>query len=203
MAKPVACYGVPSVFNFKSQFCINCEHFTGCQHASYQELNAYRTFPIATAALVQHEEYRARNGLSKPADTVVLDNNFAVPEQRSGKRRYALTAEQAERVKALPKKVGAFLEKFWSRGMHHGMMEDISNGKNPFNSKSQRGYHAAWELLARGRVHRASMVSSLTEMLGWTEDSAYTQVYLIWQIFPELGIASADGAFLKPIQVNG
>ena len=203
METKIACFGVPSVFSFKSNVCGSCKEFSECQDNAYSALLAIREYPIATTALSQHVEFRVRSGLAQN-DALELDITKPIPKH--SKRtitRYALTEEQLIRISNVPKKIGKFLERVWVKGIDKQIDADVLAGNNPFSKHNARPYFVAYELLQEGRVHRNKMSTQLMEQLGWTYASAYSQVSMIWQIFPELGLAIADDKFLaKPIQNN-
>jgi hypothetical protein len=193
----IACFGIPSIFSFKSKVCEGCGEFEECQDKSYSALLAIREYPIATTMLSQHVEYRVRTGRAI-GDPVALDITKPIPtHSKTTLVRYALTEERVARVSAVPKKIGQFLEKVWSRGIDLQINADIANGTNPFSLLNARPYHVAFEALQRGRAHRSHMAAQLQDKLGWTYASAYSQVSMIWQIFPELGIAKIEGVFLQ------
>lgn len=199
MNSKIACYGIPSIFSFKSDVCEKCIEFTDCQKEAHSALTALREYPIATTMLKQHDEYVARSGRVVPSASSV-NLLKSIPVQAQGKlTRYALTEGQITRISSLPKKIGNFLEKVWVRGLDKQIKEDILNGKNPFNERNARPYHAAYDLLISGRAHRSKLSSHLMEKLGWTYASAYSQVSMIWQIFPELGIAEVEDVFLVKV----
>lgn len=200
MTSKIACFGVPSVFSFKSKVCESCNEFTQCQKDSYSALIAIREYPISTVALTQHEEFRVRSG-QVVADPLALELTKPIPASTERKAtRYALTTEQISRIATLPKKVGGFLEKLYVRGLDKQIERDVAEGKNPFSLTNARPYHAAYEVLSKGRVHRSKMSNELMEMLGWTYASSYSQVSMIWQIFPELGLAKEEGVFMTKAQ---
>lgn len=196
MNSKIACFGIPSILSFKSKVCGSCVEFADCQKDAYIALNAIREYPIATTMLKQHEEYRIASGQT---EVVLADVNLTKQVPLPNKRlvtRYALTTQQLERIALLPKKIGNFLEKVWVRGLDKHIHSDIVKGINPFNENKARAYHKAFEILNQGRAHRSKMSNELMNQLGWTYASAYSQVSMIWQIFPELGIAKEEGMFL-------
>lgn len=196
----MACFGVPSIFSFKSNVCANCKEFADCQKESYSALLAIKEYPIATTMLSQHVEFMMRNGIAQ-SDAGALELSKPIPtHQKKKTTRYALTAEQIDRISQLPKKIGNFLEKIWVRGLEKQIMQDIRDNKNPFSEHNARPYHAAYEVLRTSRAHRSGMSNHLMETLGWTYQSAYSQVSMIWQIFPELGIAEVDGVHMTAIR---
>lgn len=200
MSEKVACYGIPSIFSFKSAVCGGCKEFAGCQGESYSALLAIREFPIATTMLSQHIEHRIQTGQAQNEPTA-LDINKPIPSHSKAKKvRYALTAEQIGHIAELPKKIGEFLSKIWVRGLDKKITEDIAEGKNPFSLTNARPYYTAYEILRKGKAHRSHMSNELMEVLGWTYASSYSQVSMIWQIFPELGIAEINGVHMVALR---
>lgn len=202
MANQIACFGVPSIFSFKSKVCGNCDSFSECKKESYASLLQIGEYPIATSLLKQFRLYD--DALQIDADgakTLQITKPIAI-HIKGRVTRYALTQKQLDRIDALPKKIGKFLEKIWVRGLDKQIQKDILAGKNPFDSNKARAYHKAYEVLEKGRVHRSKMSLELIDTLGWSYASAYSQVSMIWQIFPELNIAEKDGLFLKKISPN-
>ena len=196
MNNKVACFGVPSIFSFKSKVCGNCGEFNECQKQSYSALQEIREYPISTSLLNQHEDFRIQSGqVAKGSATLQLSKDVPSSSKKRA-TRYALTTEQLARIEELPKKIGNFLEKVWVRGLDRQINIDIEDNKNPFDANKARAYHMAYEVLCQGRAHRSKMSSELMNALGWTYASAYSQVSMIWQIFPELGIATHEGVFL-------
>lgn len=202
MIEKVACYGVPSVFSFKSKVCAGCGNFDDCQKESYSALLSIREYPIATVMLSQHVEHRMQTGQAQNEPTA-LNINKPIPTHSKAKVvRYALTAEQIERIAEMPKKIGNFLSKIWVRGLDKQIAEDITLGKNPFSLTNARPYHTAFEIIRRGKTHRSRMSNELMDVLGWTYASSYSQVSMIWQIFPELGIAKIEGVHMVTLHPN-
>ena len=202
MSEKVACFGVPSVFSFKSKVCSGCKEFGDCQKESYSALLSIREYPIATTMLSQHVEYRMQTGQAHNEPTA-LDINKPIPSHSKAKVvRYALTAEQIDRIAEMPKKIGNYLSKIWVRGLDKQITTDVAIGKNPFSLTNARPYHTAFEILRKGKAHRSHMSNELMEVLGWTYASAYSQVSMIWQIFPELGIAEIHGVHMIALHPN-
>lgn len=202
MSEKVACFGVPSIFSFKSKVCGDCNSFDCCQKESYSALLSIREYPIATTMLCQHVEHRIKTGQAHN-EPIALDINKPIPTHSKVKAvRYALTAEQIERIAGMPKKIGDYLSKIWVRGLDKRIATDIASGRNPFSLTNARPYHTAFEILRRGKAHRSHMSNELMDVLGWTYASAYSQVSMIWQIFPELGIAEIQGVHMVALHPN-
>ncbi len=129
-----------------------------------------------------------------PAEALELNLLKPIPTRSNKKAvRYALTVGQLERISKLPKRVGEHLQKIWVRGLDRGITESVLNNTNPFSPDSARPYHAAYNYIKRNKASKGGLANHLMDELGWKYNSAYSQVSMIWQIFPELGIAKIDG----------
>lgn len=193
------CFGVPSIYSFKSKVCGGCKFRDNCQIASQQALLAIKSSSVVTDILSQHIEYSSSKGLnSSQASERVYFTQSIQAHQSVKKARYALTAKQLELLDNTPKKVSAFLNTIWSKGLHIEMLERARAGQNPFDINKNRPYHLACrELIAKTKITRSSLVSVIMDEFDWTYSAAYSQVSLMWQVLPALEITEADNTFMR------
>lgn len=201
-SQEIACFGVPSIFSFKSTVCQSCDNFQGCQKKAHCALMAIADNPVATGLIEQHNAYARIEGIEE-ARPIELHFTREAPQQRSGKAvRYALTLEQETALADKPKKVAAFVRSYWTKGKDREMKARLRRGDNPFDRDKARPYHVAYECVHQSQAHRSKMCHYLMTQLGWSYEAAYSQVSMIWHIFPLLGLAEVDGAFLKGLDAN-
>jgi hypothetical protein len=174
------CYGIPSIFSFKSKVCGACQHFTECQKESHEELLRFGDLRIVANILSQHESFRSK---SQPA--------------KVRKSRLALTSEQMLSLEAYPKKVQSFLKAVWSKGKHVEMLNRMQRGENPFDKDGARPFYVAFGLLLRGKASRGDFCVAFMDELGWSYSAAYSQVSMLWHILPALDLAEINGAYMN------
>jgi hypothetical protein len=176
------CFGIPSIFNFQSTVCTGCSSFKGCQESSYKSLMQVQDLSIVASEIAQHESYR---------------RGLEVVPVKVTKKHFALTAEQLDVIDNTPNKVGTYLKSIWVRGGQLEMHRKVGFGDNPFDVNKARANYLAYELMSNKKVCRMDLCLAFMTELGWTKASAYSQVSMIWKIFPALEIAEIDGVFMK------
>lgn len=183
------CYGVPSVFTFKSAICGACPSHGGCQQQCFEELQAIKDEPYAAPLLKQHTMFMMR------LDQTKLPNVAKVRLVED--KRKALTEEQESILSSLPKKVAAFVRSVWTRGGFEDMLNRFNRGDNPFDQSKNRTHHAVFELLKQSECSRIQLVETLREKFDWTHAAAYSEISAIWKALIALNFATEDGAFLS------
>lgn len=190
------CYGVPSVFSFKSTVCGACPSRDGCRGAAYQALLSVSDKTFVARFIAEHESHNAR--LNCPA-APRHDPSFTVDVDRPRARAtFAMTDEQKAAVAELPKKAATYLMTLWKKGIPERILEAARRGQNPFGERTFRPARLAYELLVSGGFTKQGLRLAYQESLGWTEGSAFSQVSIIWRVFCALGIAMEDGCRLVP-----
>jgi hypothetical protein len=193
------CFGIPSIFSFKSDVCNNCEHQSRCQAQSQNTLLSIKESMFVTDILNEHLKHSVAVGNTIVPSSVTLDIKKPIPfNGRSKKVRYALTIEQIEILKTLPKKVGAFLNTVWSKGEHLRLISVAQSGRNPFDAEKNRPYQLAYSMMMyEGRATRANLVDTIMDSFDWSYASAYSQVSLMWRALPILGLCIINGDFIE------
>lgn len=192
-----ACFGIPSIFSFKSEVCQACSNTSKCQVSAHSALLALKNLPIVTDILNEHNNFAYATALKRFPSPARVQITKPTPTQRKDvKPRYALTEEQLEVLESQPKKVKAFLTKIWSLGEEKGMLDLAKSGINPFNENKNRPYHLAYEKLTQGKLSRLQLSTAIMDELGWSYASAYSQVSMIWRVLPCLNLAHVNQAFM-------
>ena len=202
MVEP-GCYGIPSIFSFKSEVCGSCSHASNCQSDAHSALLALKRLPIVADVLNEHNEYVHNVIVTKFPRPARVQLSKPIPVQRNNNiTRVALTEEQLDTLEALPKKVQTFLRAVWARGEDKTMWEAARNGLNPFEEDRNRPYHLAYQELMKGKVSRAYLSNVIMDNLGWAYSSAYSQVSMIWRVLPCLNLATVTQAYMERIPLN-
>jgi hypothetical protein len=196
MTRP-KCFGVPSVFSFTSPVCAICTLKTDCQDVSYSALKgATQTLQISNL-INMHE--RARSGFfsSNVAQVGASSENVSkgLKTRRSQQKKILSVAQEVTLSKA-PKKVAKVARTLLEKGFEF-------QGANPFKP-TNKTYFTAFERLKAGPATKKDIRMTLCSELSWGETSAYSEVSVIWSLFPILGIASQseDGSTLSVIDVD-
>lgn len=183
------CFGVPSVFTFKSSICGACPSHVGCQKQAFNELQTVAGEAYAKPLLRQHIMFMQK------IDVLEMPN--VAKERVVSDKRLALTEEQEEVLNSLPKKIAAFVRSVWSRGTFDDMLAKFNAGDNPFDQKKNRTHHAVFEELKQSRCSRGQLVEKLRESFGWTYAAAYSEISAIWKALIALHFAYEEGDFLS------
>jgi len=184
MSVSPGCFGFPSIFSFKSEVCSACSHNQECEREVESKLRSESDKPHVRVALKAHESARsafsgamssgAQQTREKPLVGLVKRSRAAV--------KYVPTDEQEAALKNAPKKVARIAMTLWGRGFEY-------KGSNPFNVTLNKTFHAAFETIAKtGRVTKKELRMGIADLLNWSESSAYSEVSVVWSLFPILGI---------------
>lgn len=182
------CFGVPSVFTFKSSICGACPSHGGCQKQAFAELQTVAGEAYAKPLLKQHIMFMQKID--------VLEMPYIARPRVVSDNRLALTEEQEAVLNSLPKKIAAFVRSVWTRGGFDDMVARFKAGDNPFDQKKNRTHHAVFEELKQSRCSRIHLVDKLRESFGWTYAAAYSEISAIWKALIALRFAFEDGDFL-------
>lgn len=183
------CFGVPSVFTFKSSICGACPSHNGCQKQAFAELQSVSNEAYARPLIKQHIMFMQK------IDVLEMPN-VAKVRVLSDKRK-PLSEEQEAVLESLPKKIAAFVRSVWTRGCFKEMVDRASRGDNPFDQAKNRTHHAVYEALKESHCSRVQLVNKLKEDFGWTNAAAYSEISAIWKALIALGFACEDGQFLS------
>ena len=194
------CYGIPSVFSFKSEVCKVCQFNQQCRKVSFEKLKGVPENIHTRNLLRDHERVEAA---FKSSEGYIDPFEGVKPRKTRLKRSEAifkveLNAEQEEKLKTLPKKVAAVASALWRKGF------SPIGKENPFSESGNRPYYNAFEAMRAGKVTKKGLRMAFCERMGWSETSAYSEVSIVWSLFPVLGIAREDddGQSLELIDID-
>jgi hypothetical protein len=193
----LTCFGIPSIFSFKSETCNNCAAREECRSAAYARLLAVADEPIVKHLISVHQQHEQQKVQALPLDTA-----RPVPVSFKPSKKRELTEQEEDRLKTVPKKVAAYLRSIWTRSKDVEMNRLFKQGKNPFDPERAKPYHLAFETLSNGRISRENLAKSLMNGLGWTYSAAHSQASMILHVLPALGLAEWDGVFLSKLPNN-
>ena len=183
------CFGVPSVFSFKSSICGACQNRDGCQKQAYAELQSIKGQPHAVMFIRQHEAFMQELHI----DEAPLKSVY----RHVADTRKALTEEQTIIIESMPKKVAAYLKSVWTKDNYDNMLSRLSKGENPFDQDKNRTHHAVFEEIKQAPRNRADLVEKLRVSFDWTYSSAYSEISAIWKALVALNFAYEDGKMLR------
>jgi len=178
----IGCFGIPSIFSFESRVCGKCKEFVECQKESEITLRRLPEGKAIHRLLVLHENFRRKQGGLDPLPIVA--------------QRAQLSPDQESVIRDLPKKTGAYLRKLMIRGKDVEIREAAHRGENPFEVEGHRPYHLAFDALLSGGFTKPYLRAAFIEGLGWSESASFSQVSIIWKLFPALGVAEESGCAL-------
>ena len=191
----LGCFGMPSIFSFRSKVCENCGEFSPCQHKSYSKLLTIKSAAVANT-LVEHESYRRSLASTELSDADHHTPNHTMPAPKRsahvGTKRVELTEAQLLKIAPLSKKAAAFVKKLLVRDF-----KPEASGLNPFDSGKHRSSHLAFEMLMDSHVSKSDFRTAFIQELGWTYNSASVEVAILWQSFPALGLAITSESFMS------
>ncbi|WP_374335303.1 hypothetical protein [Methyloversatilis sp.] len=192
------CFGIPSVFSFDSPVCSVCPINDDCRAAVLTALSGAGQTVAVRNLLTLHERAQAalKNKVGGIEGFVVKKPAKTLKTRRRSAPRIVLSVEQERSISTAPKKVGKVARTLLERGFTY-------NGTNPFNH-TNRTYYTAFNKLMVGRITKKELRMALCEELGWGETSAYSEVSIIWSLFPILGVArhSDEGDTLEMINID-
>lgn len=193
MTPSPGCFGIPSVFSFRSQHCSRCAaHREACQRQVLDTLRGMdQGIDAVRVALIEHER---AVGLSSRAPLQVQGRGSYVAKSP----RFELTDAQQLTAAALPKKARARLEKLLRGGYDVLIRMAIKSGDLAFSKiNNQRSLVTALQLLASNpAITRGGLRAAYVGTLGWSDLSAKNEVSIMWQVLPGLGIAVQNSASL-------
>lgn len=190
------CFGVPSIYSFKSRVCQGCFAKEECQKKAHEELISLRGEPHIAELLNEHTAYSVGIAQSHVAAPRTHEIKLEAPKYISEKKRFALSEGQMQAIADAPKKVSAVLRTIWTRGLHLEMVERFKSGLNPFDSDRHRTLHAIYAEIQQSKRTRSQLVETLQTRFDWTYASAYPEISNMWKVLIYLGFAEEDGTFL-------
>lgn len=198
MTEKPGCFGVPAVFSFTSRVCAKCERFNQCQVEAHSSLLA-APVTIVGKVLEQHNRYCHANGLSVPNVGNVLITSMPTVRPTRSPTRLEITAEQQATIDALPKKTGDYLRKLIVRGVDKEVLDAAERGENAFTMTKHRPYRVALDMLLEGGITKPALRVAYCDQLGWSKPAAFSQVSMVWGLFPAMRLAEERGASLMPL----
>mgnify|MGYP000415605933 CR=1 FL=1 len=203
MIHRLACFGVPSVFSFKSAHCGRCQSFEECRKSSYEELkSAALDSDVVRFALIEHERIEHDVGAPANRSWATLTVASAVkPHCRSyalKRPRYGLTDAQARIVATVPKNAAIRLVKLFKSGDDVLVRRALLRGDRHFTEISnQRSLVLCLRTLSRELlVTRRTLKAGFMSELGWANTSAQSETTIMWNVLPGLGVAYREGEAL-------
>lgn len=198
------CFGIPSIFSFKSKTCASCGSFENCQNESYLNLMLVQGQIDVSDAVRSHQNHFRAINKTAPLPTQQISLN-CVPKRTTAVARVPHSVSEYQRVliESLPRKVGDYMRKLILRGFVERLVDCMNNNENPFDEEGYRPYCIAFEKLKSGGFSRSVLKTAFQNEMGWSVKSAASQVSFIWSLMPALGIAKEDGYSLVPVIKQG
>lgn len=193
----LSCFGIPSVFSFKSKVCAACPDFEQCREESYASLLSVESKLPLNDLLAEHEGYTIERGVRKPKSKV----SDAAPRPRTTTQKTsprALSQEMEDRLRLLPVKVETAARRILTKRLDLKMRESLARGSNPFTMTDQRYLSVALDRLLGGGFSKGELRSAYMRELGWTEGTAFSHVSMIWHLLPFFELATVSGGYLVP-----
>lgn len=198
----LGCHGIPSIFSFTNARCGSCSQSQSCQHASYETLLSVSDCSTFSIVIAQHEKHR--RSLAWEEVRLAMPHKARVsnqPKRVNAKQksvRLELDEHQTMLVESLPSKAGRLLAKFLKKGMDVKIRSDAFRSENPFLLSKHRSLHFCFEeAMKSGGSSKGELKVALMTNLGWSEASAFSEVSIVWKLFPALGIASTEHGILN------
>lgn len=145
----LGCFGMPSVFNAKSEFCKRCHSFERCRPT------AEKVLATVSKRIPLHEQTQQ-----------LLDNYVVGMPSRT----------MTERVLSAPKKVQARLRGLLEQGFDRRARYELGQGRDPFPASASKEMHEAVRRLLAGGFTRQELRDWCIQTLGWTQAAAASQV---------------------------
>lgn len=185
------CFGIPSVFSFGSKTCSTCSDFGHCRRVAHDELRTVEASPAIRAALIMHERH-ALSGASEPppiAEGITAREKPAKARISRAKRSsFELTEHQKSVVASIPRRAGELVSKIFKRGHEAEIRIALRDGNAPLADETcYRSLKVALAHLRRGYTRQCLRTHFMDE-LGWSYDSAWNEVSLMWSVLPALGV---------------
>lgn len=193
----LGCFGIPSIFSFSSQTCAKCAEFSECQQSSHAAL---KSAPIAIvgALLEAHEQYEHEHSLDTlPPKQLTVTKTAPKTTRDKRAKRFPLTQEQKTLLASITNKAAAtFIEKLFVRGLQGEIANAAKECKSAFTEEKHRPYHLALSMLFKFGFTKPVLRSAYENVLGWSKQSAATQVSITWGVLIALGLAEERGIAL-------
>lgn len=191
------CYGVPSIFSFKSQTCMACASFETCRiesHCELQEALAIGGDAVRNALL----EYERAAHDSEPQTTTGIPGARTKPRDKRAKRpRFDLTNRQQMMVSSASKNVAKRLERLFRTGCDVVIRRAIRERDYDFvEIGNQRSLRLALQMLVRDGVTKRGLKAAFVGVLGWSDTSSQSEATIMWGLLPRLEIADIDNESL-------
>lgn len=197
MSNP-GCFGVPSVFSFTSPICGKCGSFEACRSQAHAALLSHPQQWVVRSLLEKHNAYCHREDVVLPERSEIETSRPAPKVASKNAVRFALTPEQMLLLGSLPKKVAEYLKKLMVRGIDRQVLEAAGKGENAFTAEKHRPYRLALDMLFEGGITKPALRTAYCDKLGWSESAAFSQVSMIWHLFPAMRLAENQGCALVP-----
>lgn len=186
-ASSPGCFGAPSIFNFRSEFCLSCVHFRECRRSVFSELKRAPQVLAVTKMIVEHSRYEEHTGEHLRASA-----EKAVRPSRATRISIALTEAQKAVVSSQPLGVGVELDLIYRRGLDVLMAQALVLDNDYFFTVNR---NAALNLAVKmlpNSFTRKELKNAITDRFGWSQRSAWSKTSLIWSILKALGVAAEN-----------
>lgn len=191
MIHRLTCFGIPSVFSFKSLHCGRCQSFEECRKSANEELKSVAAdSDVVRFALIEHE--RAEYDASAPANRVdPVSSTKAKRRSYVPKRpKYDLTQAQKHTVSTAPKTAATRLTKLFRTGGDVLIRRALKNGDRDFAEvTNQRSLALCLRMLSHKLpVTRNGLKVAFMTELGWADSSAQSEATIMWNVLRGLGV---------------
>ena len=211
--KAAGCFGAASVYSTDSTVCQACPAFAACGEKALETLESIRDFVDVRDLLKKHAAARLKvqqrlspPGLAKPLEASPIAVAQPAPVTEPIERKTAIAkvdlpispADEAV-IQSLSKSVKAkeAAISLCKSGKVDAMRADLPVQRNPFATEGPKNLRVACEMLMQGGFTKASLRQRMVEQLGWTNDTAASQVAVGVALLYAFAIAIPDssGAF--------